>query len=170
VSKIRSPLTLEYTLDLVFKWFPVTDIAAWVGRSEKMIYKWSDPDEEAQIPGWAMLRIDYHCLAHRGVAPFADLLQKLAECEHPRLAAAFGLPEAMLHVQASLGVLAGDMAEALSESSPLGKKLSPREAQKMMMHVEQMRQNLFDMEKSITGIQRKFGVGLTPAPKEGAAP
>lgn len=136
------------------------ELAECVGKSEKLIYKCADPDEEQEIPLRDAIKLDALCLERKGFAPFAELLQHLAENgPHPRTGRAFGLNEAVLHIQAALGHLAGATAAALAEHKSAswnsGKKLKPQDLQALMIAVDEMDRSLDETRRAISAESRK---------------
>lgn len=159
MTKIRTPYTPEYTLALVMDTpgISVGEISGVVKKSTDLIYKWSDPDKEVRIPCSAALEIDQLCMKKKQFAPFADLYHRSAHLFGYRTRSVFGVKDAVLHVQAALGHLAGEAASALFLDNGDEGKISANLRHQMMMDIEDMRGKLDELERAVINASKGDG-------------
>jgi hypothetical protein len=150
MTKIRTPYTPEYTLSRVIETAGISmgEISEAVGKSTDLIYKWSNPDKEVRIPCSAGLAIDQLCMKKNQSAPFADLYHRAAHLFGYRTRSIFGVKDAVLHVQAALGHLAGEAASALMLDGD-DRKISVNLRHQLMMDIEDMRGKLDELERAV---------------------
>ena len=70
--KPRTPRSFEHATELAIETLGAGRCAAAVGRSERLVYAWSDDHAEALPNARQMLALDRACRAKDGSTPFAD--------------------------------------------------------------------------------------------------
>lgn len=148
MSKIRPPFTAAYALRRAMELVPLPRIAAAVGRTESLVYKWSDPDEEKKISFENAVIIDNLCIDLAGIAPFFEVLKanfNLRGYVSPPAT----IRETVLMSQAALGLFAERVLQATSPASESGAVIAPRERQELMLAIDHLRQKLSEAERSI---------------------
>jgi hypothetical protein len=147
MTKIRTPFTPHYAVKRCFDLVPLADIAAAAERSEKLVYKWSDPDEGVDVSVAAALRIDALVKKRSGIAPFYDLFARHAEM--PAMMGPINIRETVLMASAALGGFSSAVMDAVSPQSEEGTAICARERQLLMIEIENMRQQLARAEAAV---------------------
>lgn len=170
MTKFRSPHTPEYALQRAFALLKDAGhkgpevLAASIKKSPDLIYKWADPDEDAQLPVWAAIQFDKVCLRLCKQAPFADFMQGLAEIADPQQQSK-SISGNMMQLQAHLGELAATVVKATSSDSEAGEGIGRAELQLLMPALDHSRGTLNAIEQSIIAAaeSRKKRAGPKPA-------
>lgn len=155
--KYREPASIEDALIECAALIGWTAMAEAVGRKERMVRNWADPDHKSQIPVPDLLAIDRVCLAQTGQAPLLACLKRIEDRYGKREVEACVF-EATLNLHAAVGQFSHTLKGALSPQSPGGQRLSLCERHELAPILRQVMRAVEDAQH---GLKAKNVVPIT---------
>ncbi len=125
MNKPRCPHSIDRALEIAMGILGAEGIAEIAEKSASMVYKWSNPDSDQNLPAFLLQKIDDACAKH-GRRPFKEFLDFTASADE---AAPEGgtLEGKMLGIMGAVGGVAEALDDALDPSSEGGSELTPNE-------------------------------------------
>lgn len=127
MTKRREPLTFHRALTRAAAQIGWDRCASLVGRSERQVRNWSDPDADSEISILDAMRIDKACLATGGEAHFQsvyDALLDIAVADHDA-----NLAKAAARAAKESGEAISALIEAASTSCPDARRRARQEGE-----------------------------------------
>ena len=143
---VRETLAIAI-VDLIDSAGGVKRTAHMLGRSDKLLYKWMDPQDEAWPPALSIACLEAHVVKERGKDPvlsrhFLGLLgyavQKI-DCKGED-----GPVQACIHALSSCGTFTATVADALEDG-----ELSPKEKRSLVKNINQQMEAMEALRRSL---------------------
>lgn len=158
MSKPRTPGTIEAAIRKIIGALELPACAKAVGKSESLVYKWGDQDNDASPSFKQALALDTAYVKQEGkpaplLSVYAKSIQDIVvqhDAQDPK--------DRLMDVTSELGDVARSIAEATSKDSEGGRGWSPNEIASCCKELDELLERASQLRDDLTSIARPTAV------------